>query len=95
MSKSSLTGKWLELLKEVAPGIKRVAFVFDPKLAPGEGSYYTRLIQTAAPNFAVARNSVARFAVRPRSSVLLLNLFVCRTAASLCCRTPRPWSIAG
>jgi putative ABC transport system substrate-binding protein len=30
----SLTGKWLELLKEVAPGIKRVAFIFDPKVSP-------------------------------------------------------------
>jgi putative tryptophan/tyrosine transport system substrate-binding protein len=50
----SLTGKWLELLKEVAPGIKRVAFIFDPKLAPGGGSYYTRLIEASAPSFAVA-----------------------------------------
>jgi putative ABC transport system substrate-binding protein len=30
----SLTGKWLELLKEVAPSTKRVAFIFNPKLAP-------------------------------------------------------------
>jgi putative ABC transport system substrate-binding protein len=30
---SSLTGKWVELLKEVAPGVKRVAFLFNPKLA--------------------------------------------------------------
>ena len=49
----SLTGKWLELLKEVAPGIKRVAFIFNPKLAPGGGSYYTRLIEASAPTFAV------------------------------------------
>jgi putative ABC transport system substrate-binding protein len=49
----SLTGKWLELLKEIAPGIKRVAFIFDPKLAPGGGSYYTRLIEASAPPFAV------------------------------------------
>jgi putative ABC transport system substrate-binding protein len=49
----SLTGKWLELLKEVAPGIKRVAFVFNPKLAPGGGSYYTRLIEASAPTFSV------------------------------------------
>src|SRR5262249_31484282 len=35
----SLTGKWLELLKEVAPRVKRVAFIFNPKLAPGGGSY--------------------------------------------------------
>ena len=49
----SLTGKWLELLKEVAPLIKRVAFIFNPKLAPGGGSYYTRLIEASAPPFAV------------------------------------------
>jgi putative ABC transport system substrate-binding protein len=50
---SSLTGKWLELLKEVAPHVKRVAFIFNPKLAPGGGLYYTRLIEAAAPSFAV------------------------------------------
>jgi putative tryptophan/tyrosine transport system substrate-binding protein len=49
----SLTGKWLELLKEVAPRVKRVAFMFNPKLAPGGGSYYTRLIEASAPRFAV------------------------------------------
>ena len=49
----SLTGKWLELLKEVAPRIKRVAFIFNPKLAPGGGSYYTRLIEASAPSFGV------------------------------------------
>ncbi|HYC17678.1 MAG TPA: ABC transporter substrate-binding protein [Pseudolabrys sp.] len=49
----SLTGKWLELLKEVAPHVRRVAFIFNPKLAPGGGSYYTRLIEASAPPFAV------------------------------------------
>ena len=50
---SSLTGKWLELLKEVAPRVKRVAFIFNPDLAPGGGLYYTRLIEASAPSFAV------------------------------------------
>ena len=54
MVESSLTGKWLELLKEVAPRVKRVAFLFDPELAPRGGSYYTRLIEASAPPFAVA-----------------------------------------
>jgi putative ABC transport system substrate-binding protein len=27
---TSLTGKWLELLSEVAPGLKRVAYIFNP-----------------------------------------------------------------
>src|SRR5262249_60758275 len=40
-------------LKEVAPRVKRVAFIFNPKLAPGGGSYYTRLIEASAPPFAV------------------------------------------
>ena len=44
----------MELLKEVAPNIKRVAFIFDPKVAPGGGSYYTNLIGSVAPSFAVA-----------------------------------------
>jgi putative ABC transport system substrate-binding protein len=48
----SLTGKWPELLKEVAPRVKRVAFIFNPELAPGGGSY-TRLIEASAPAFAV------------------------------------------
>jgi putative tryptophan/tyrosine transport system substrate-binding protein len=43
----------LELLKEVAPGIKRVAFIFDPKVSPGDGSYYTRLIEASAATSAV------------------------------------------
>jgi putative ABC transport system substrate-binding protein len=50
---SSLAGKWLELLKQIAPSTNRVAFIFDPKLAPGGGSYYRRLIEATAPSFAV------------------------------------------
>src|SRR5262249_48828757 len=30
----SLAGKWLELLKEIAPHINRVAFLFNPATAP-------------------------------------------------------------
>ena len=36
-AESSLTGKWLGLLKEIMPSINRVAFIFDPKVAPGGG----------------------------------------------------------
>jgi hypothetical protein len=34
----SLTGKWLQLLKEIAPGILRVGVLFNPKTAPGGGN---------------------------------------------------------
>ena len=39
-SEASIGGKWLELLKEVAPGISRAAMIFNPDTAPGHGKYY-------------------------------------------------------
>jgi len=53
-AESSLTGKWLSLLKEVMPTLKRIGFIFDPKVAPGGGTYYTSLIKTAASSSALA-----------------------------------------
>jgi putative tryptophan/tyrosine transport system substrate-binding protein len=49
---SSLGGKWVELLKEIAPGIDRVAVMFNPETAP-QSEYYKRPFEAAAPLFAV------------------------------------------
>jgi len=49
---SSLGGKWLELLKEVAPRISRVSVMFNPDTAP-HVEYYARPFEVAAPSFAV------------------------------------------
>jgi putative ABC transport system substrate-binding protein len=57
-AEASLTGKWLGLLKEMMPGITRVAFLYDPKVAPGGGAYYTKLIEAAAPQFAVTSTAI-------------------------------------
>ena len=46
-----ISAKWLELLKEMAPGIKRVAVLRDPALAVGAGQYGA--IQSIAPSFGV------------------------------------------
>jgi len=35
----SLSGKWLELLKEMAPSVKRVGVLRDPRIAAGIGQY--------------------------------------------------------
>jgi putative tryptophan/tyrosine transport system substrate-binding protein len=43
----SLSGKWLELLKEIAPNLTRVAVVRDSSLAAGIGQYAA--IQALAP----------------------------------------------
>jgi putative ABC transport system substrate-binding protein len=50
---ASLGGKWLEVLKEIAPGVARVAVMFDPKTSAGGGSYYLRLVEGAAASIAV------------------------------------------
>jgi putative ABC transport system substrate-binding protein len=42
----SISGKWLELLKELAPGLQRVAVVRDPLIAAGIGQFAA--IQTLA-----------------------------------------------
>jgi putative ABC transport system substrate-binding protein len=44
-------GKWLELLKEIAPGIRRAAVVRDPALPQGTGLFGA--IQSAASSFGV------------------------------------------
>src|SRR5437667_1644173 len=49
----SLTGKWLELLKEIAPGTVRVAVIFNPKTAPGGGSFFLGPFEPVARSFAV------------------------------------------
>jgi putative tryptophan/tyrosine transport system substrate-binding protein len=43
----SLSGKWLELLKEIAPSVARVAVLRDPTLAAGIGQFAA--IQALAP----------------------------------------------
>jgi putative ABC transport system substrate-binding protein len=48
----SVGGKWLELLKEIAPRVTRVAFIFNPRSSPVT-SLFIRSAEVAAPNFAV------------------------------------------
>jgi putative ABC transport system substrate-binding protein len=50
---SSMIGKWVQLLTEIAPGIKRVAMIFNPATAPGGGAYFLPFFETAARSFAV------------------------------------------
>jgi ABC-type uncharacterized transport system substrate-binding protein len=49
----SMGGKWLELLTEIAPGIKRAAMMFNPDTAPYAKSYYMSSFETAARSFRV------------------------------------------
>jgi putative ABC transport system substrate-binding protein len=44
---SSMTGKWVELLKEMAPNVTRVVFLFNPQTAAGGGSYLLHAVDAA------------------------------------------------
>jgi putative ABC transport system substrate-binding protein len=48
----TMAGKWLEMLKEIAPRVERVAFLFNPTTAP-YFEYYLNPFEAAAPSFAV------------------------------------------
>jgi putative ABC transport system substrate-binding protein len=73
-----LSGKWLELLKEIAPGVKRVAVLRDPAIAAGAGT----AIQSVAPSLGVEvspinvhdpneiERAVAAFANNPNSGLI-------------------------
>jgi putative ABC transport system substrate-binding protein len=45
---SAMAGKWAELLMEIAPGVKRVAIMFNPETAAGGGSHFLTAFETAA-----------------------------------------------
>ena len=47
-SEAVIGAKMLELLTEIAPGLKRVAMIFNPDTAPGRGTYYFRDFEAAA-----------------------------------------------
>jgi putative tryptophan/tyrosine transport system substrate-binding protein len=50
---ASLGGKWLELLSEIAPGLKRAAIMFNPDTAPA--STYMPSFETAARSLKVVQ----------------------------------------
>jgi ABC-type uncharacterized transport system substrate-binding protein len=43
----AMGGKWLELLKEVTPGIVRVMVIYNPETAPGGGLIFVRPVEAA------------------------------------------------
>jgi putative ABC transport system substrate-binding protein len=52
----SISGKWLELLKQIAPGVTRVAVLRDPTIPTGPAQFST--IQALAPSLGVQVNPV-------------------------------------
>jgi putative ABC transport system substrate-binding protein len=44
-----LAGKWMQVLREITPGMRRTALLFNPEAAPYAGEYFRRAQTAAAP----------------------------------------------
>jgi putative tryptophan/tyrosine transport system substrate-binding protein len=55
---SSIGGKWLELVKQVAPAVRRVAMIYNPPTSPFAG-YYLRPFEAAGPAYRVQASAAA------------------------------------
>jgi putative ABC transport system substrate-binding protein len=53
-----MAGKWLELLKEIAPRVNRVALLFNPASAP-YAEYFLSPFKAAAESFAVEASAAS------------------------------------
>jgi putative ABC transport system substrate-binding protein len=85
-----IAGKWLAMLKEIAPRLTRVALVAGPKT--------TATITSSGMRRPQGRRSASRLfqlrsLARRTSNTESRRSRACRTAAFCCRRTARPWSI--
>ena len=81
MFEYSLCGKWLELLKEIAPAVTRAAVLRDPEITAGIGQF--AVIQSVAPSIGMdvspinlstatmLERSIAAFAQTPNRGMVL------------------------
>jgi len=75
-AEAAMAGKFVELLTEIAPGVKRAAIVFNPDTAPGGGSYFL-------PSFEAAARSPQGGADHSSSSVMKFASSEARKSAAL------------
>jgi putative tryptophan/tyrosine transport system substrate-binding protein len=80
----SLIGKWLQILKEVAPNVTRAAVMFNPKTAPDEGAFFLDPFAPIARSLAVEpiiarvtdaneiENAVATLTRKPDGSLVIM-----------------------
>ena len=61
----SLSGKWLELLKQIAPDVTRVSVLWDPTIPPGSASLQSFNPSRRRSEWSCARSTCA---MRPRSN---------------------------
>jgi putative ABC transport system substrate-binding protein len=82
-SEAGIGGKWVELLKEIAPDLKQVAMLFNPETAPGRGSHYLASFEDAA---AIAQSKGVYRAGSQRCGNRIFDRFAWSRAGQRICR---------
>jgi len=49
---ATMGGKWIELLKKIAPATTRIGVIFNPDTAPGGGGFFVKSVEASAPSLA-------------------------------------------
>jgi putative tryptophan/tyrosine transport system substrate-binding protein len=62
----TMGGKWIELLKKVAPASRRVGIIFNPDTAPGGGKFVLKSVAESAPALGI---ELLPFAVRDDAEI--------------------------
>jgi putative tryptophan/tyrosine transport system substrate-binding protein len=86
----TMVGKWLELLKEIAPGVRRVALIFNPLTAPYYPVYLREL--GAAPARLAAELAAAP--VRDEAEIEAAIAAIAREPAGALIAAPDPFTNA-
>jgi ABC-type uncharacterized transport system substrate-binding protein len=55
---SSISGKWLDLVRQIAPGVRRVAMIYNPPTAPF-ADYYLRTLEAAGRAYGIQASAAA------------------------------------
>ena len=84
-----LSGKWLELLKGLAPHLVRVSLMFNPTTDP-YGTGFLRSFETAAPSFGVKPTGALMHDPAEIEGTMSLCLVRAQTVASSSCQEPLP-----
>src|SRR5262245_57806644 len=78
-------GKWLQLLKDVAPRVQRVGVFYNPPTAPGGGRYFLPSVETAARSLGISlmiapvhsdaeiEEAIASLAHEPNAGIVVLS----------------------
>jgi putative ABC transport system substrate-binding protein len=86
----SMVGKWLELLKEMAPGIKRVALMFNPQTAP----YYAIYLREFGTVPATLAGELAEAPVRDEAEIEAAIAAIAREPAGGLIAAADPFTVA-